>query len=743
MAKLEQKITLQDSCNLISKSKDIFAPIKEAMRNSFDSIIERQRQKTKDVFTPTISVSVNFNTTNNLFGERIHSLDYITIEDNGIGFTSENLSRFKKLASDTKGLNNKGTGKIQIFCRFDKISIDSIFCEKGKWNKLNAIWILTGEYSGKTVDIENQNDTKTILKMSGFNSDAKEGDFFIRYLNNINEFKRDILKHFLLRLWLGNKEKQLNLTIRTLVNDVQKDEYTFEYNNIPSPDKEESIEINTEQANFVDKKYGGKFKIEWMSVEPKYELTIHRFKISSEDMDENAVYLCSRDIMVEKFEFPAIKRKDAVYNGYRYLSSINGDIFDQSEYVSHAVDKFNFQSKKDTEAKLKDGYFMHNQEHKFIFWDEIEIKINEGLARVYDDVDELKEKRKEEIAELARQYGISMEDAEAAPIAQNDSTEVMTKKLFETQAKRFAEESMEIQNTYQELKDLGTKDLDPTSDQYRTKFEELSIRLLKKIPQQNKDELARYIIRRDMVVDLLKLALNNSLAVQKEWEEKKDQGEKVRRDNEGLIHDIIFRRHMKGVPNDLWILNEEFIHFDGCSDLELDKLEINGERVLKENVDIYATLKDLGIQKETYLRQRPDIFLYPEEGKCILIELKAPDIDVSAYCDQIQRYARLIANFSRKPFIQFFGLLIGETIDKANIPGRYEKVPYGNYWFNPYEPIKAFDESETVKASLYQEIIPLSEIAKRAEIRNRSFAEKLGITQNDLKKIQNNIENHR
>ena len=743
MAKLEQKITLQDSCNLISKSKDIFAPIKEAMRNSFDSIIERQRQKTKDVFTPTISVSVNFNTTNNLFGERIHSLDYITIEDNGIGFTSENLSRFKKLASDTKGLNNKGTGKIQIFCRFDKISIDSIFCEKGKWNKLNAIWILTGEYSGKTVDIENQNDTKTILKMSGFNSDAKEGDFFIRYLNNINEFKRDILKHFLLRLWLGNKEKQLNLTIRTLVNDVQKDEYTFEYNNIPSPDKEESIEINTEQANFVDKKYGGKFKIEWMSVEPKYELTIHRFKISSEDMDENAVYLCSRDIMVEKFEFPAIKRKDAVYNGYRYLSSINGDIFDQSEYVSHAVDKFNFQSKKDTEAKLKDGYFMHNQEHKFIFWDEIEIKINEGLARVYDDVDELKEKRKEEIAELARQYGISMEDAEAAPIAQNDSTEVMTKKLFETQAKRFAEESMEIQNTYQELKDLGTKDLDPTSDQYRTKFEELSIRLLKKIPQQNKDELARYIIRRDMVVDLLKLALNNSLAVQKEWEEKKDQGEKVRQDNEGLIHDIIFRRHMKGVPNDLWILNEEFIHFDGCSDLELDKLEINGERVLKENVDIYATLKDLGIQKETYLRQRPDIFLYPEEGKCILIELKAPDIDVSAYCDQIQRYARLIANFSRKPFIQFFGLLIGETIDKANIPGRYEKVPYGNYWFNPYEPIKAFDESETVKASLYQEIIPLSEIAKRAEIRNRSFAEKLGITQNDLKKIQNNIENHR
>jgi hypothetical protein len=37
---------------------------------------------------------------------------------------------------------------------------------------------------------------------------------------------------------------------------------------------------------------------------------------------------------------------------------------------------------------------------------------------------------------------------------------------------------------------------------------------------------------------------------------------------------------------------------------------------------------------------------------------------------------------------------------------------------------------------LYQEIIPLSEIAKRAEIRNRSFAEKLGITGDNKSSIK-------
>jgi hypothetical protein len=77
--------------------------------------------------------------------------------------------------------------------------------------------------------------------------------------------------------------------------------------------------------------------------------------------------------------------------------------------------------------------------------------------------------------------------------------------------------------------------------------------------------------------------------------------------------------------------------------------------------------------------------------------------------------------------------LIGETIDSLSIPDRYTKVPRGNYWFYPYEPIKAIDESERVLAGLYQEIIPLSEIANRAEIRNRSFAQKLGLTDDEKK----------
>ena len=109
----EQKITLKNSCNLISKSKDVFSPLKEAITNSLDAI--SQRKKVDNKFSPEIIVSVYFKTGDDLFKNKEYKLDCIDIIDNGIGFTEENIRRFKDLANNSKGLNNRGTGKIQIY----------------------------------------------------------------------------------------------------------------------------------------------------------------------------------------------------------------------------------------------------------------------------------------------------------------------------------------------------------------------------------------------------------------------------------------------------------------------------------------------------------------------------------------------------------------------------------------------------------------------------------------------------
>lgn len=565
-------------------------------------------------------------------------------------------------------------------------------------------------------------------------------------MEDINELKIDILKRFLLRLWLGNISKTLNFTVKTYLGDAEKASFSFDGHNIPKLDKEEKVFINTEQAKIVgDKKDKKKMHVEWIATGLQNELVIQRFKLPSSEMDENSVYMCSKGVVVEPFKFPAIKRKDANYAGFRYLACIRGSILDDSNNVSQSVDNFTFPSKKDIEVDFKNGsMYLFNQDDKFIFWDEINDKVGRGLSKIYDDVEGLKEEREEGIAEIARQYGIPLEDVEASNIAFNDTEEKATEKLFETQARRFARQNIEIRKTYEELKGLGAKELDPRSEQYRSKFGELSNKLLEKIPQQNKDELARYVIRRDMVVELLKLALSNDLAIQKEWAGKKAKGGKVRQDAEGIIHDLIFKRRMTGVPNDLWILNEEFVHFEGCSELELNKLELGGEKLLRPDVDIDVALKSVGIEKGSSLEWRPDIFLYPEEGKCVLVEFKAPDVEVSIHCDQIQKYAKIIANYSVKKITQFYGFLIGERISQLMVPDRYKRVPYGNYWAYPSEPINNVATGLPI-ADIYQEIVPLSEIAKRAEIRNRSFAQKLGITSEDMRKAQKieNKENER
>ena len=738
MAIQKKEISLRDACNLIGKSKDLFAPIKEVMTNALDSIVLRERKKSS--FKPHISLKLYFEQGKDLFTKQPAKLSKISVTDNGIGFTTENLFNFKQLANQSKGLNNRGTGIVQVFCRFDDLQIDSNFVENNRSQRINITWnASTSEYDEKS-GTPKENHYETVVSMSSFRGNMQEKEFYNRYISDISYLKTDVLKCFLLRMWLDNQKNGLEIEIKTYLNDTERGHFLFDKNTIPTPDKTETVEINTEKAKIIkDKENPDKIRVEWSPVEPSYTLEIQRFKIPTNELDENIVYMCSKGILVQPFFSSIIKRKGTDYKGYRYLTSIQGDLLDKPEYVSQAVDHFQFQDRKEVERNIKNGD-LYNQEMKYVLEDELKKKIGQGLEHVYEDVKRIQEDRSENIRKIATTYGISMEDVEATTsISLNDTDEEVTEKLFQTQAKRFAEQSIEIHKTYEELKALETQNLDPTSTEYREKLETLSNKLLEKIPEQNKDELARYIIRRDILVELLRLTLNNKLSIQTEWEENKSRGIAVRQDQEGILHNALFKRKAKGVPNDLWIFNEEFVHFEGCSDLSLDQIEIQGRKLFRDDIDINDALDSVGLAvTEEAGRLRPDIFLYPEEGKCILIELKAPTVDLSQCCDQIQKYAKLIANYAvpEFQFKQFYGFLIGEKT--GLIPDRYKKSPYGKYWIYPSEPINNIETGVPI-ADIYQEIIQLSGLADRAEIRNRSFAEKLGIeskTQKNNKQME-------
>lgn len=720
MALHKQEIGILDSFNIIKKSDHPLAPIKEAITNSVDSIKERRALGLE--FVSKIDVSLFYITRVTPTNEQEIILDKVEIVDNGNGFHSESLRRFKQLADRSKKLNNRGTGKIQIFHRFKEILVDSIFKENNKTQHLILSYNIDDELEEKLEYIADC-PISTRVTLNRFYGDETDFEYFKEIFSNTQLFKSEILKRLILHLFL---EKTNGLTINLKIYENNKEYFSdiLSSKDIPEPDKVEAVKIDTLKLGEI-KKGKKKDTIEWEILNSDEELILRRFKLPVSMSSENGVFLCSKDLLVEKYNFP-ILRKNTNFNGFHYLTSVSGAILDKDSNVKHTADGFLFPTKKEIEKKIRQ-MDMFNPQDTYIFLDEIEDKLDKKLNYIYTDLQYLKDEKEQTVAEIAKLYGINPDLSKTIDVGLNDSHEDIAKKLFEVQSKVFAVKNIEIQKTYNELVSLEAIDLDPSSTEYEKKFQETSIKLMNLIPQQNKDELARYVIRRDMVVRLLRLALKNELVKQRKWLDQKANNQKVREEQEGLIHDLIFKRKTKNTLNDLWILNEEFTHFQGLSDLPLEELEVNNEKLLKGGIDIQKALDSVGLTIDSRLEKRPDIFLYPEEGKCILIEFKAPKVDLTKHLDQIAKYAKLIANYSSRPITQFYGFLIGENVNKIEIPGRYIKSHYNGYWFYPNEPILSI-ETDIPIANIYQEIVPFSTMADRAYFRNKSFSDKLGIT---------------
>lgn len=718
---VRQQIGIKDSFKIIKKSENPIIPLIEGLVNSFDSIKQRQALAT---FTPYISITLNYDK-DLLDDAKSILLKSISIEDNGIGFTDECFQRFKNLADGSKLLNNRGTGKIQMFHRFESISVNSFFSENGSFYNVNFKYSINDilESNEPKTLVADYSENRTIVTLDEFYGSPEEQEFFVGFTKDIDVLKKEIFKYLLLRLYF-EKETGLSISIKININGNEISSTKISPSDVPSPYKTEDVFINRVKPCIDKSKSGGYSSVQWEVVDSKTKLSLTTFKLPNNEIDGNGVFLCSKSILIERYKFP-ILRKNASYEGFRYITSIGGDLLDDSANVNQSADGFNFPAKKQVENKVKQGELFES-EQTFIFWEDIKDSINNGLSNTYSHIAKLKEDKNEELLAIAKKFGISSDTANNINIKLSDTKREVTEKLFEAQAKHWARQNMEIQETYEEIIALDAPELNPFDEEYEKKFAETSNKLLSLIPQQNKDELSRYVIRRQMLVEMLRIALKREMQIQKEWKNRKDSGEKIKELHEALIHEMIFKRKAKGTSNDLWILNEEFVHFDGCSDLPLHELEVNGKKLLKSNVDINDAMKKSGLELEGQLKNRPDIFLFPGENKCVLIEFKAPEVDITKHLDQIAGYAKLISNFSTLEIRQFYGYLIGETIDKTKIPGRYKKSISCNHWFYPNEEVRDVD-TDITKADLYQEIIPFSTLANRAELRNKSFAERLGV----------------
>lgn len=201
--------------------------------------------------------------------------------------------------------------------------------------------------------------------------------------------------------------------------------------------------------------------------------------------------------------------------------------------------------------------------------------------------------------------------------------------------------------------------LDPTKSNYQEELQQLVNDFTSMLPEQNRNALSKYIARRKLVLELFDKILHNEI-------ESLPEGERI---DENVLHNLIFRQHTDD-PNssDLWLLEDQYLYFEGCSEKELNKIKINGTNLLKKKLTEEEEAYKLRQEKDVGTK-RPDVLLYPAEGKCIIVEFKAPDVEVTQHLDQINRYAMIIHNLSDPSFHfnTFYGYLIGENVDYDSI----------------------------------------------------------------------------
>lgn len=202
-----------------------------------------------------------------------------------------------------------------------------------------------------------------------------------------------------------------------------------------------------------------------------------------------------------------------------------------------------------------------------------------------------------------------------------------------------------------------------------------------------------------------------------------------RNEDEKLLHNLIFKQHSENPLNsDLWLINEEYMYFKGTSESQLSKVEIDGVKVFRDEFDVEEQryLTSLG---ENRMSMRTDVLLFPSEGKCVIIEFKNPNVNVSECLNQITKYAYFLRNFTNPQFkfVTFYGYLIGESVERRDVrsaDGDFIAAPNLDYIFRPRKNIPD-DSGANLDGSLYMEVLKFSVLKERAEIRNKAFIDRI------------------
>lgn len=408
-------------------------------------------------------------------------------------------------------------------------------------------------------------------------------------------------------------------------------------------------------------------------------------------------------------------------------------MLDNPTINSNSRDNFKGLIDKKTLNKLLENNTQYAFDDKYILIDDIANETATELKKKYPEIIKKETEFQNVIAELKEKFLLDDNDFKNVHLSIGTTKKEILTKVYKSQATINAELDNKLDDAMVQLENLDT-----TTEEYEKALQNIIDDYNKSIPAKNKNQLNKYVVRRRLVLELFRKILDYGTNVQRLIKDSKKSGknDKLRDKSEHLLHNLIFKRGSVDTKNsDLWLIDDEYMYFSGVSEQKLEDLEINGNKVFNEGIDEkYKEL--LGSRGQ----QRADILLFPEEGKCIILELKAPNKKIKEYVGQAEIYAMILANYVKPEFKlqNFYIYLFSNNINYLDIPQgmRFERMMNLNSYYSPTSEIKDLEGSHTI-AWAYKEIISYDDLYKRASMRNKKF---IDILENTSKESTNKIK---
>ena len=678
----------------IRKHHSYMQPIFEAISNAFEATNGQG---------DTITVRLRLR-------KVIDKLDFqsLEIEDTGIGFNNINFERLQRLYDESKNNNNLGTGRIQYLHFFDKTDIYSVYEEDGTKYKRRIVLsanfypLNNGVIWASEPEVV---DNATRLGTSvAFFYPLDEGDQ--EYYGNLTseDIYNKILIHYLDKFCI-NKGNLQTINIETYINDVKDvaQNKSINKDSIPSPDYQTSFNLNyqvydKDKKNFVD-------------VKEKNELfLLSSYLLPPKLQSKNQIKLTSKNETVDANDFDFSFLEDALRIDNKYmLCLISSNYFT----INDSDERGNLQLLTKADYWKSNDVFVQNSPH--IFLDDIQDNVENQITEHYPEIKKAKEAYDEDLEELIKLFSLNRDIINKMGYKYGETKASFLKRYKTYDAELEADNDTKISQLFDSMRTLN-----PSDPHFKSKLNKKVKEITSLIPEKNRASVAGYISSRKAVLKILELILEKKLSVQ---EDKKKHLEKER-----LIHDLLFKKHTTDTyDSNLWILNEDFIHFQGISECELRNAEYNGERIIREDLTA-EEIKKLKAYHRDQLGKRTDILLFPQEHKCIIIELKSAEADVSRYLLQVVDYAGLIRQYTKDKFeiTNFYGYLIGEDFDFDAIVNAWPEFiesPYLDYVYIPDQKVNG--GKYRTKGTMYFEVIKYSSLLEKAKMRNSVFFDKI------------------